>query len=362
MQSSSYAFDLKLNSSYLYDNNIYRTSANKVTDSLLKLGVSAGQDISKYGHTIMARYGLNLSRYVEKTTEDTTDYSISLGYSSNPVFDYIVTGNVSHTKSQDKRGSLEALTDNNNLPDTWNSKGYKLGVSYNIYKYKVVTSLDYSATYKRYDLELSKIKNSDNYSYGWKTEYIYSGKTSLFISVGKGSNHYVKPGQEIYDSNSIAYSIGMDWETSGKVSSTFSIGWSESTQKISKASAYSGIIFNSVINWKRKSFNSYSLSLSRSVRENIVNKQQYYVSNIMRINSIRKLAYRVVANIKSSFVINEPQIGNAESSIDISPEISYRIARRFSVKTGITTLIKTSVDNQNSYDALQYKFSMSYAL
>jgi len=351
--------------SYTYDNNIYRTSSNKVSDALMTLTQTVNASMNPKGYGINTNYRLNYARFFTRTSQNSMEHSFVVSGSSGERNNWVVKPSYNYVFSQDVRGEVGSTTGPGETPDTWSQKGYGMKVQYQSPNEDFSSSVLLNINEKKYDSAQLKSRDSEATNLTFSHRVMMSGKTSIKGSVALTKSEALHSSESFGKSYGLRYSLGTQWKSSGKTSSQINFGTMSSATELGDLSLFGDLFVAMNVSWHHRYNSIFSLNFGRQFVFSPVATNGQYISNSGSIGWRRKIGRRISTNMIYSGNYVERNGDNIGESINTGLKlgIRYDMNRIVSLDSGFNYTKYIKLDGkEGDYTAAIYTLGINISI
>jgi len=332
-------------SQVLFDNNYYKTNADKISEQTLQLTPSATisiqQPLSRLNFSYAGIYGVNRTISSENQQDNTVSSGINIKFTDVSSFSF----NAKFQTSRDKRGvSTTPVTSNRPLA-IWSGKTSSASGTI---PFVSTSKLHISGEFQERLYESTYASSSRNIlKINVATILPLTFKTSFQIKYSRQTLSYHSDSTKNSEINRIFG--GVNWKTTNKTTSFANFGL-ENNSRSQSGGIYSGLYADISFKWRRKSYSIIDFKLSRKTTDtgNIVDG--YLVSNSMSINWNHKFPRKWRVSVGSGTKLDQFESGRRDALINPSIKLTFARSKFFHYNTSLVTTKRESNRSLLNYD------------
>lgn len=322
-----------------YDNNIYATRDDEVSDRFFILVPTLDINAAWSKHKIELSSGAELTRYDKNSTENSDDYWLKMSGQYGVSEQNKIFAGFSLSQEHEERGSIDDVAGRE--PTIYRSYAGHLGAEYTLgsigFKFGgTLQQLDFDD-----DASLTAIINNDDrdrHLYGLGIRASYREGTGLFpfAQLIYDQRRY----QEKYDdagfqrdSHGYRAAIGLKAEQGG-LASEFSVGTLWQDYADTRFKTVSGLDIGASVTWNPKAGTKVVATLERTVNETTVPDASGYIGTAGNLKLIQQLSYKLAFSGQAGLTRDDFQgIERKENYLVAGCGFKYELTRQLSVST-----------------------------
>ncbi len=337
-----------------FDDNVLSQGSNQEQEDVYfnsQAGVKAESDWGR--HEFGFIFSIDDKRYLDLTSDDTTNLTGGLSGRLDIYHDLSVSSNVSFAQLHEARGSSDAdITANEPTEYT-----HFLG-TVTVDKKFSNSSLQVGGSIQNYDYKGSGQDSRDGYIYSAvvKKSYFVSPGYSFFGLLDANfrdfdSGDVSNAALQNRDSDGLEARVGVEFEITRLIAGEASIGYLYQDYDDNSLSDVEDLAFKFALLWNPTKLMTVSLDATRVVSETTVSDASGHVDTII----VAKVDYEIMRNLIGSPYVSylfEDFVGSSREDEQITAGVSleYLINRKLRAKTFYTYTNKDSNDNNFDYD------------
>lgn len=276
----------KLNVDTEFDNNIYATNANEVSDFIFRVRPQASV-LSRWSrHELdLSTYGL-FNQYADHTDESTTDYGAKLSGRLDAYHTTTISGAIGFDNATESR-QAQNVTANTRSPVKYNTLNGNASLQQQFGLFKLTLGGEYSkyAYQNGVDAAGNLVFEKDRNLSGWdenaRLDYALTPDTSMYVSGTLNQRTYeLKPPQVGLDRDSTGYSIlgGASFDLTNLVTGDIGVGYFHEDYSHLLDQNTGGFAVNGKISWFPTQLTTVTLNVDRRIQDAAVNVSAGYVT------------------------------------------------------------------------------------
>ncbi len=357
--SSAMAFKASVNSSYSYNNNVFRTKDNQESSNLMIVSPKISTQLKYKSYALAASYGLAHGRNIELPSEDYLNQTLGLIFMSNAQTKYSGTVGYSYKSSFDVRG--ETSGEKVSVPDIWVSNNVNSSLQYRTDDRRSTYRLSLIRTEKLYSVLESKIKDTTSLSLDVRSVVKLTGRSSVNYSLTGASNRFLSENAIQFDSLDMTYRLGFSWKYSGKLDTTANVGWKTRRIEASGNQVFSGAVIGISILWAMKSYSKTTLIINRDIRASPKISASNSIINSINLKWVHTFTKKTSTSLGLITTLTQANTGQTDTLITYNAAVNYRVSRRFILGPNIKWNTFKSTNSKQEYNNYLAAFQLTWA-